>query len=184
MKKSAVVKESKKVDSSSKINKVQAQKKKVEDKSNLAVKKNNKNEIKNIEPIKQVKPKVTEIKTVPSPEVIKPVSKQDLAKKEIKAVKEKPKPEPTIADRMLNSVMVLFFIGFVLWILSSLALRTTEVQIAVKAQTVEREIQEIERNIDGLKIEIFELKSKDRLTAIAEELGLQYSWDRIKVIQD
>lgn len=184
MKKSAVVKESKKSENKSKTKKVLTPNKKIEDASKPITKENKNNKVKTIEPVKKINPKVSVVKEVPVPEQIKNSKLQIDTKKAVAPIKEKLKPEPTIADRMLNSVMVLFFIGLVLWILSSIALRTAEVQIAVKAQTVEREIQEIERSIDGLNIEIFELKSKDRLMEIAEELGLQYAWDRIKVIQE
>lgn len=184
MKKSAVVKESKKVENQSELNTNQKSKKRIVDKPISKTKDNNKNKIKKIESVKQTKPKISEVKETPSIGAVKAVDKTIAAKKELVPIKEKPQQEPTIADRVLNSVMFLFFIGLIMWIISSVALRTTEVQIAVKAQTVEREVEEIERKIDGLNIEIMELKSKERLMAVAEELGLKYAWDRIKVIQD
>lgn len=62
-------------------------------------------------------------------------------------------------------------------------LRTAEIEIAVKAQSVEREIERLELDIRGLDVEIMELKKKDRLMEIAKELGLEYDWDRIKVVE-
>lgn len=133
---------------------------------------------------KATSPKEVSLKkeSVPSIE-IKPVKEDVSPTKIIKPIKEEVVPSPTIANRMLNGIMSLFVIGLVLWILSSIVLRTAEIEIAVKAQSVEREIERLELDIRGLDVEIMELKKKDRLMEIAKELGLEYDWDRIKVVE-
>ena len=121
--------------------------------------------------------------------IIDPVPNTEKAKQATVTLEKKPKPklvqkEETIAERTLSVTIGIFVLLFVLWTISSIVFRTTAVNYSVKAQKVNWEIAALDLEIEALEASIMDLKSKQRLVAFAEEKGMEYVWERIKIIKE
>ena len=79
------------------------------------------------------------------------------------------------------SFSVLVILSF-FWIFSATILQTVATGYTVRGQRVAREIRTIEGEIENLNIMISEKTNYARLRAFAEERGLQFNHDRIRVI--
>lgn len=100
---------------------------------------------------------------------------------EKKQVDKKQQKQP-LGFRMMVMSVNLLLVLFVVWVFSSVFLRTIAFSYYVKIQDVQRQSVKIDKEIQSAHMGIAELTNYKRLQSIAEELGMSYSHDRIRFI--
>jgi cell division protein FtsL len=86
--------------------------------------------------------------------------------------------------RLARFSAFLFFFSAVLYLISSLFLRTYNNQLCVEVQTINDQISQKQAANDQTKIDIERMTSKDRVYTIASDNNLKYNADAVITISD
>ena len=95
-------------------------------------------------------------------------------------VKREVKKQPK-AD-ILSISVDLFVISAMLFLCSSLFLRSYNNTLSAKTQTINNEIAEVQESNNAVQAEIRELASNDRVTTLTDGSGLAYNQNNITTI--
>lgn len=85
--------------------------------------------------------------------------------------------------RLATLSAVSLVLSCLMWISSSLFLRTYNNHLSSKIQNIQSETKQLEIENDANRIEINTLSNKERIESISNENGLRYNVDNIIIIE-
>lgn len=86
--------------------------------------------------------------------------------------------------KLYSASILFFFTSLLLYLVSSLFLRTYNNSLSLKTQSILSEIHQIQVENESINITIQNLSSRDRVVAIASDSGLELNQDNIITISD
>lgn len=98
--------------------------------------------------------------------------------------KSKIKFKENAANNTLFFFLKLAILSCVLYLVSSVLLRSIEVDYSVKMQETEEQLSALDGSIVALNTQLSELKSLNRLSEYAKQFGLEISYDRIRFVEE